>query len=659
MKKLIIFFAFLLVAGCLMMTASKSLAQTNSQPIQAPVVVNPYMVPNTAPGVPQNLHTFVPALMNEIIASMVCLLSGTDPITKTNNCLGVTPNGKLGYTPNQQGVSRLMASTLDSLYNEGFPISTGTYIAYLRNNFGIVRQTYADPPDQSSMSGYQGLSPLINIWLVIRNIAYLLIVIAFMGIGIAVMLRVKIDPRTVMTIENQLPKLIIGLILITFSFAIAGLMVDTMKIVDGVIFNLYTSIKDPNINTNINWDTSFQNANPWEAINILIPAKGIPIDTTSIQVGNQGSFNLPSLDSLIPQPVKDYVVIGGVVEKLIDLVNLVFTIPARIDSLITGNPFQVTTYNGIGKGIENLAGAAATSFGGTLSNFLQLQQTQPNPVTMSIQLIGPFVGTITSILNDFQQGSAVGAIIDVASSILAFNGANHVSNWAAQTGANLTGIGTGGGLTTGIIFGLPAFVITYNLLFNTIDYVLRNWGLPIIIWLIVYLAIFLATAKLFFGLVVAWSSILFKVIIGPILIVFGLIPGVKGTGVSSWLKSLAADLAAFPVTIGILLLGSALVQAITPATNFFIPPLVGNGQIQIGLLMAITVIFAASNGPQIAKDLFEEKDNKNFGGLATGLGQSSKIATGSVSAMSEYTAPIPGGGGAITGPRAIIRQFFR
>ncbi len=44
------------------------------------------------------------------------------------------------------------------------------------------------------------------------------------------MLRVHIDPRTVMTIENQIPKIIVGIILVTFSFAIAGLLIDLMYV---------------------------------------------------------------------------------------------------------------------------------------------------------------------------------------------------------------------------------------------------------------------------------------------------------------------------------------------------------------------------------------------------------------------------------------------
>ena len=57
------------------------------------------------------------------------------------------------------------------------------------------------------------------------------------------MLRLKIDPRTVMTIQNQIPKIIIGLILVTLSFAIAGLLIDIMWIAIYLFYNVFSGIQ--------------------------------------------------------------------------------------------------------------------------------------------------------------------------------------------------------------------------------------------------------------------------------------------------------------------------------------------------------------------------------------------------------------------------------
>ena len=77
-------------------------------------------------------------------------------------------------------------------------------------------------------TGFDGLKPLLPLWTVFRNIVYILFVLVFVIIGVAIMLRLKIDPRTVMTIQNQIPKLIIGILLVTFSFSIAGFLIDIM-----------------------------------------------------------------------------------------------------------------------------------------------------------------------------------------------------------------------------------------------------------------------------------------------------------------------------------------------------------------------------------------------------------------------------------------------
>jgi len=122
------------------------------------------------------------------------------------------------------------------------PLHTGDFIAYMGNNFSLAKPSYA----QVTGIGFEGLKPLLNAWVVFRNVVYLLFVFVFILIGLAIMLRVRIDPRTVMTIQNQIPKIIISLILVTFSFAIAGFLIDLMWVSIYVVMNLMAQA-DPNI----------------------------------------------------------------------------------------------------------------------------------------------------------------------------------------------------------------------------------------------------------------------------------------------------------------------------------------------------------------------------------------------------------------------------
>jgi len=79
--------------------------------------------------------------------------------------------------------------------------------------------------------GFSGLAPLLPIWKAFRNIAYLLLAIVMIVIGFMVMLRKKIDPKTVVTVQNALPRIVITLLLITFSYAIVGILIDVMYLV--------------------------------------------------------------------------------------------------------------------------------------------------------------------------------------------------------------------------------------------------------------------------------------------------------------------------------------------------------------------------------------------------------------------------------------------
>ena len=103
-------------------------------------------------------------------------------------------------------------------------------------NAGFVPKTLA-----AEGIGMGSIQPFAKIWKIFRDVTYLLLVVVLIAIGFMVMFRTKINPQTVISVENSLPKIIIALILITFSFAIAGFMIDLMYILIAII----TSILSP------------------------------------------------------------------------------------------------------------------------------------------------------------------------------------------------------------------------------------------------------------------------------------------------------------------------------------------------------------------------------------------------------------------------------
>jgi hypothetical protein len=86
-------------------------------------------------------------------------------------------------------------------------------------------------------TGYDDLieTNIDSLWSVTRNIAYLGFVIVMIVVGFMIMFRSKIGGQTLVTVGNSIPKVIVGLILVTFSFAIAGLILDVAGIFMGII----------------------------------------------------------------------------------------------------------------------------------------------------------------------------------------------------------------------------------------------------------------------------------------------------------------------------------------------------------------------------------------------------------------------------------------
>lgn len=82
--------------------------------------------------------------------------------------------------------------------------------------------------------GYTGLTWIQQYWRGFRNMSYILIVLVIIVFAFMIMFRVKLNPQTVISIQVALPKIITALILVTFSYAIAGFAIDLMYIVSGL-----------------------------------------------------------------------------------------------------------------------------------------------------------------------------------------------------------------------------------------------------------------------------------------------------------------------------------------------------------------------------------------------------------------------------------------
>ncbi|MDH5533406.1 MAG: hypothetical protein OEX81_03200 [Candidatus Pacebacteria bacterium] len=125
---------------------------------------------------------------------------------------------------------------LSSLFKHS-PASGETYVADLLQNMkiGPAEPAYA----QVGGLGFAALEPVLYAWKAFRNIAYLFFIIITLIIGFMIMMRQKIGSQAAVTAQQAIPQIVIALITVTFSYAIAGFMIDMMYVFMFLLIGLF------------------------------------------------------------------------------------------------------------------------------------------------------------------------------------------------------------------------------------------------------------------------------------------------------------------------------------------------------------------------------------------------------------------------------------
>lgn len=227
-----------------------------------------------APDAETNLYKYKDKSMDGTIEDLNCRLAGC--VDSEGNIIktGLLPTG---------------GKVLASLYTTK-PISAKTYTAHLLKNIGFpqVTKTYA-----RESFGYNFLHNIIQVWAVFRNLAYSIYILIFVVIGFMIMLRTKINAQTVISIQSALPNLIVTLILITFSYAIVGFLVDIMYFLIYFLVYLSQNLVDPKLVLD-----RFLNLS---AVGVLFKGRNAIVDRAADATANLfwGLFNLNTADQLI------------------------------------------------------------------------------------------------------------------------------------------------------------------------------------------------------------------------------------------------------------------------------------------------------------------------------------------------------------------------
>ncbi len=114
------------------------------------------------------------------------------------------------------------------IFSEERQLSGVNYVTKFLENYNII------PVANAQGFGYTALNPIQKYWSGARDIAYALSVLVIIIFAFMIMFRIKISPQVVISVQSSLPKVIGALVLITFSYAIAGFMIDLMYVIGGM-----------------------------------------------------------------------------------------------------------------------------------------------------------------------------------------------------------------------------------------------------------------------------------------------------------------------------------------------------------------------------------------------------------------------------------------
>jgi hypothetical protein len=180
-----------------------------------------------------NLHNLSANTTADVVAGVSFAL--VVPTEKEKNDANLTPKQSLLLEEKYgRGVADEMSGFIAALYAP--PASSKAYVADLLDSANIIPQARAQG------LGFSSLNPILDTWKVMRNVAYLFFVIIFLVIGFMIMFRHKIGGQAAVTAQQAIPSIIIALLMVTFSYAIAGLFIDLMYVFMYLLLALFPNV---------------------------------------------------------------------------------------------------------------------------------------------------------------------------------------------------------------------------------------------------------------------------------------------------------------------------------------------------------------------------------------------------------------------------------
>lgn len=412
------------------------------------------------------------------------------------------------------------------------PPASGVYWAYSSlSNAGFIPKSYA-----AEGVGFAAISPYVNIWKIFRDVSYMLLVMVLIGIGFMIMFRMKMNAQTVVSVENSLPKIVVSLILITFSFAIAGFMIDLMYVIVGLVVSVLSN--NPAGGT-------FYDANVFK--NDFMGAKAGDL-WGHIRVG------------LSPNQSIGYFIGESMLQIMPTEINIA---------------------------LRSTAGFIAVILSSGIVNFIA----------------GLFAGMLNAI---DVLGNSLGNLLQP-------------------------------------FLGIPIALVLYPFIFILVAF----HAFPAIFSVLILFSIAFLFLRIILLLFSSYLKLVITIILAPFLLLFEAVPG--RNAFKFWIMNLIGNLIAFPITIGILILGYIIVNdPNTPSLTARLPYLYGLDNNSFRVLVGMGLIFLIPDLIKVFKELLGIKDLPISIGLGTFFGGVSAGTAGATSLLGQFGS-ISLGLSAITG----------
>ena len=191
------------------------------------------------------------------------LASGKCPGISKSPLNNLSPDRLNEITYDQKGqgiVSLYTTSTREIAYIETNAINDSLYAQNIVKQIPIVGEGVSSKifaANDPMITRYALGESFFNMWKTSLNFAYYLIIIPTVAFGFAIMFRMQINPQTQITLLRAIPKLLIAILLITFSYPIASLMLRLGKVVSdlaiGMVWTFVTNV--PSVSYQLGWIT--------------------------------------------------------------------------------------------------------------------------------------------------------------------------------------------------------------------------------------------------------------------------------------------------------------------------------------------------------------------------------------------------------------------